>query len=52
MNIDEFEDYLELQNPKTQRFVKEAAAEHRAGKGRAASDVLASLGSKKQPKPR
>jgi antitoxin (DNA-binding transcriptional repressor) of toxin-antitoxin stability system len=52
MNIDEFEDYLELQNSKTQRFVKEAAAEHRAGKGRAASEVLAGLGRKKQPRAR
>lgn len=52
MNIDEFEDYLELQNPKIQRFIKEAANEHRAGKSRPASEVLSALRRKKQPNAR
>jgi prevent-host-death family protein len=52
MNIDEFEDYLELRDPKVQRFIKEAAGEYRAGKGRPATKLLAQLGSKKQRKSR
>ncbi len=52
MNIDEFEDYLEVKDTKVQRFVKEAAGEYRAGKGRPAGKLLAELNSKKQRKPR
>ena len=52
MNIDEFEDYLEVQDTKVQRFVKEAASEYRAGKGRPAGELLAQLKNKKQRKSR
>ena len=43
MDIDEFEDYLELQDPKVQRFIQEAAAEYRAGKSRPATELLKEL---------
>lgn len=52
MNIDEFEDYLELQDTKVQRFINEAAAEYRVGKGRPATELLAGLSTKKHRKAR
>lgn len=50
MNIDEFEDYLEERDPKVQRFVKAAAAEYRAGKGRPAEALVSELKAKKTSK--
>ena len=43
MDIDEFEDYLELQDPKVQRHIEQAASEYRAGKGRPFGEFLAAL---------
>lgn len=52
MNIDEFEDYLEVQDTKVQRFINESAREYRAGKGRPAGELLAELNRKKRRKAR
>lgn len=40
MDIDEFEDYLELQDPKVRATIARARAEHRAGKSRPARVLL------------
>jgi hypothetical protein len=53
MDIDEFEDYLELQDPNVQRQIKKSSQEFRAGKGRPASELVAELqGTKKSNKNR
>ena len=36
MDIDEFEDYLELQDPKVREHIRKSREEHRAGKVRPA----------------
>ena len=43
MDIDEFEDYLELQDQKVRRHVEKSSAEFRAGKNRPAPEFLAEL---------
>ena len=43
MDIDEFEDYLELQNPKVHASIRASTAEYLAGKSRPAGDLLAEL---------
>ena len=43
MDIDEFEDYLELQDPKARADIRRSTAEHRAGKSRPAREFLAEL---------
>ena len=43
MDIDEFEDYLELQDPVVQRHIAASAKESVAGKGRSASELFAEL---------
>jgi PHD/YefM family antitoxin component YafN of YafNO toxin-antitoxin module len=43
MDIDEFEDYLELQDPKVRRDIRKSTEEFRAGKGRPAREFLAAL---------
>ena len=43
MDIDEFEDCLELQDPKVRAQIAKSRAEHRAGKSRPARDFLATL---------
>ena len=43
MDIDEFEDYLELQDPKVRRDIRKSTEEFRAGKGRPACEFLAEL---------
>lgn len=43
MDIDEFEDYLELTDPKVKRDIKRSTEEFRAGKGRPAREFLAEL---------
>ena len=43
MDIDEFEDYLELQDPKVRTHIRTSTAEYRAGKSRPAGDLLAEL---------
>lgn len=43
MDIDEFEDYLELNDPKAQRDIRKSTEEIRAGKSRPARELLAEL---------
>ena len=43
MDIDEFEDYLELNDPKAQRAIRKSTEEIRAGKSRPAREFLAEL---------
>jgi len=43
MDIDEFEDYLELQDPKVERHIKKSTKEFLAGKSRPAREFLAEL---------
>lgn len=48
LDIDELEDYLELQNPKVKRQIAESATEYRRGKARPARDFLAELTARKK----
>jgi Phd_YefM. len=41
MDVDEFEDYLELQDPKVKRIIEESHKEYLAGKSRPAEELLA-----------
>jgi PHD/YefM family antitoxin component YafN of YafNO toxin-antitoxin module len=50
MDIDEFEDYLELQDPKVRAHIRTSTAEYRAGKSRPAGDLLAELQTGKRGK--
>ncbi len=50
MDIDEFEDYLELQDPKVQTHIRTSNEEYRAGKSRPASDLLTELQTGKRGK--
>ena len=43
MDIDEFEDYLDLQDPKIRASIAKGRAEYLAGKGRPAREILAHL---------
>jgi len=43
MDIDEFEDYLELQDPQVKRHIARSAREHAEGKGRPAKEFLDEL---------
>ena len=43
MNIDEFEDYLELQDPKVRAHIRASNAEYLAGKSRPAEEFLKEL---------
>ncbi len=43
MDIDEFEDYLELQDPKVKAEIRKSRDEYRAGKTRPARNLLAEL---------
>ena len=47
MDIDEFEDYLELQDPKVQAIIAKGRQEYLAGKSRPARQLLSEL---QQPK--
>lgn len=42
LDIDEFEDYLELQDPEVKRIIEEGTKEYLAGKGRPAENSLTS----------
>lgn len=50
MDIDEFEDYLELQDPKVQRCIEKGYQDYRAGKSRPARELLAELRNGKRSK--
>ncbi len=41
MDIDEFEDYLELQDPKVRERIRKSSEEYLAGKSRPAEELLA-----------
>ena len=43
MDIDEFEDYLELQDPTVRADIRRSSNEHRAGKSRPAEEFLKEL---------
>ena len=43
MDIDEFEDYLELHDPKVREHIRKSQGEYRAGKSRPAEAFLAEL---------
>ena len=43
MDVDEFEDYLELQDPKVHEHIRESNAEYLAGKSRPAEEFLKEL---------
>lgn len=43
MDADEFEDYLELQDPKVAAHIRKSYQEYRAGKSRPAEKLLAEL---------
>ena len=43
MDIDEFEDYLELQDPKIREHIRKSNAEYLAGKSRPATEFLKRL---------
>ena len=46
MDADELEDYLEVHDPKVQRFIRKSHEEYLAGKGRPAEELLAELQAK------
>ena len=50
MDIDEFEDYLELQDPKVRAIIRKGTAEYRAGKSRPYRAFLADLHKEEQAK--
>lgn len=43
LDIDEFEDYLELQNPKIREHIRKSNEEYLAGKSRSAEELLDEL---------
>jgi PHD/YefM family antitoxin component YafN of YafNO toxin-antitoxin module len=50
MDVDEFEDYLELQDPKVRAIIKKGHQEYLAGKGRPAEELLRELQQRKRGK--
>ena len=40
MDVDEFEDYLELQDPKVRAHIRKSSDEHRSGRSRPADAVI------------
>jgi hypothetical protein len=41
MDVDEFEEYLEIQDPEVKRSIEQSRKEYLAGKGRPAEELLA-----------
>ena len=52
MDIDEFEDYLELKDPKVREHIRKSHEEYLAGKSRPIEEFLAELRGEKRGKPR
>ncbi len=52
MDVDEFEDYLELKDPTIRRHIRKSYEEYRAGKSRPANLLLSELQGGKGGKPR
>ncbi|MBI1892657.1 MAG: type II toxin-antitoxin system Phd/YefM family antitoxin [Candidatus Rokubacteria bacterium] len=50
MDIDEFEDYLELQDPKVRAIIQKGRQEYLAGKSRPAKELLRELQQRKRGK--
>jgi len=50
MDVDEFEDYLELQDPRIRAIIKKGHQEYLAGKGRPAEELLRELQQRKRGK--
>ncbi len=48
MDIDEFEDYLELQDPKLKKQIRQSFSEYRKGTAKPARDFLAELRASKK----
>jgi hypothetical protein len=48
MDIDEFEDYLELRDPKVRAHIRESYRQYLAGKSRPAGRLLAEIGKSKR----
>jgi len=48
MDIEEFEDYLELQDPRVRAIIKKGRQEYLAGKSRPAEELLAELRANQQ----
>jgi PHD/YefM family antitoxin component YafN of YafNO toxin-antitoxin module len=51
MDVDEFEDYLELQDPKVRAIIAKGRQEYLAGKSRPAEDLLHELQDRQGGKP-
>ena len=51
MDIDAFEDHLELQDPKVRAIIAEGRREYRAGQSRPARDLLRTLQARPRGKP-
>jgi hypothetical protein len=49
LDVDELEDYLELQDPKVRTHIRKSYEEYRAGKGRPVEEFLAELHAEKKP---
>jgi len=52
MDIDEFEDYLELQDPKAQEDIRKSNEDVRAGRTRPAAELLKELSAERRSKRR
>jgi len=50
MDVDEFEDYLELQDPRVRAIIKKGHQEYLAGKSRPAEELLRELQQRKRGK--
>jgi prevent-host-death family protein len=50
MDVDEFEDYLELQDPKVRAIIRKGRQEYLAGKSRPAEELLRELQKRKRGK--
>ena len=50
MDIDEFEDYLELQDPKVRKHIQKSKEEYLAGKSKPAEELLRELHQRKRGK--
>jgi PHD/YefM family antitoxin component YafN of YafNO toxin-antitoxin module len=50
MNVDDFEDYLELQDPGLKKQIEQSSAEYRRGETREVSEFLAELQSESAKK--
>ena len=50
MDVDEFEDYLELQDPRVRAIIKKGRQEYLAGKSRPAEELLRELQQRKRGK--